>query len=81
MSLSRYFHFRAKFKEQMAQADLLSSIDAKVWEADWVVNIHAVGNGSVSLKYLAPYVFKVAISNSRILKLENRTVQIPEKRK
>jgi hypothetical protein len=66
--------FRAKFKEQMDKTGLLDQIDAKVWKTDWIVNSQAVGNGSTSLKYLAPYVFKVAISNSRIIKVENRTV-------
>jgi hypothetical protein len=66
--------FRAKFKEQMNKAGLLPQIEAMVWETDWIVNSQAVGSGSTSLKYLAPYVFKVAISNSRIIKVENRTV-------
>lgn len=66
--------FKAKFKEQLNQTGLLDSVEAKVWEADWVVNSQAVGNGAASLKYLAPYVFKVAISNSRIVKVENHTV-------
>jgi hypothetical protein len=30
-----------------------------------------VGKGESALKYLAPYVFRVALSNKRILKLEN----------
>jgi hypothetical protein len=33
-----------------------------------------VGNGETALKYLAPYVFRVAISNNRIEKLENDAV-------
>ncbi|MFQ5904639.1 MAG: transposase zinc-binding domain-containing protein, partial [Candidatus Binatia bacterium] len=57
--------YRAKFKAEMKKAGLLDQIDPKVWEVDWIVNSQAVGNGSSSLKYLAPYVFKVAISNSR----------------
>ena len=35
---------------------------------------HPVGNGETALKYLAPYVFRVAISNNRIEKLEDDTV-------
>ncbi len=34
----------------------------------------AVGNGRTALKYLAPYVFRVAISNRRLVKLENDQV-------
>ena len=33
-----------------------------------------VGNGRTALKYLAPYVFRVAISNRRLDKLENDQV-------
>ena len=33
-----------------------------------------VGNGRMALKYLAPYVFRVAISNPRLVKLENDQV-------
>ena len=41
---------------------------------DWNVNCQAVGTGEHSLKYLAPYVFKVAISNSRIVKVRRSKV-------
>ena len=49
-------------------------IPADVWNQKWVVNCQAIGTGEQSIKYLAPYVFKVAISNSRIVKIENRRV-------
>jgi Putative transposase/Transposase zinc-binding domain len=66
--------FKAKFKEAMKNAGLLDQIPPEVWQIDWNVNSQAVGSSEASLKYLAPYVFKVAISNSRILKVENNTV-------
>lgn len=37
---------------------------------EWVVHSEPVGSGEAAFKYLAPYVFRVAISNSRIVKLE-----------
>jgi hypothetical protein len=43
----------------------------KVWQQDWVVHCKPVGNGRTALKYLAPYLFRVAISNRRLVKLEN----------
>jgi hypothetical protein len=58
----------------MKEAGLFDQIPPEVWEIDWVVNSQAVGSSEASLKYLAPYVFRVAISNSRIVKVENRTV-------
>jgi hypothetical protein len=39
-----------------------------------VVHCQSVGSGVSALKYLAPYIFRVAISNNRILKAENRKV-------
>jgi len=38
------------------------------------VHCEPVGTGLGALKYLAPYIFRVAISNNRILKLENDRV-------
>ncbi len=66
--------FRAKFRDEMKNAGLFDQIDPVVWNIDWNVNCQAVGSSEGSLKYLAPYVFKVAISDSRIVKVENRQV-------
>jgi len=66
--------FRAKFRDEMKAAGLEGEIPPEVWEIKWNVNCQAVGESSATLKYLAPYVFKVAISNSRIVKVENRIV-------
>jgi hypothetical protein len=68
--------FKAKFRDEMKDAGLLEEIPPDVWQIDWNVNSQAVGSSEATLKYLAPYVFRVAISNSRILKVENRTVFI-----
>jgi hypothetical protein len=66
--------FRAKFRDCMRRAGLLSQIDASVWRQDWVVHSKAVGDGRASLKYLAPYVFRVAISDHRIVSCDDATV-------
>ncbi len=68
--------FRAKFRDLMEQTGLLGQIPAHVWQIAWNVNCQAVGSSEASLKYLAPYVFKVAISNSRIVGVQDRTVLI-----
>lgn len=62
--------FRAKFKQSMCDLGLLDSIPAEVWAQKWVVNSKPVGDGRKALKYLAPYVFRVAISNSRIVSVD-----------
>jgi len=66
--------FRAKFRDGLKKADDFAEIPAQVWQQKWVVHCQAVGNGSAVLKYLAPYVFRVAISNKRIIKLEHGKV-------
>lgn len=72
--------YRALFKEQMAKNSLLEAIDPIVWSIDWNVNSQAVGDGKVCLTYLAPYVFKVAIGESRIASIENRVVTFTYKK-
>ena len=62
--------YREKFREEMRKAGLLTQIDPKVWSEAWVVHSKAVGDGKRALKYLAPYVFRVAISDRRIIRIE-----------
>jgi hypothetical protein len=66
--------FAAKFRDQIINAGLYELIDSDIWQMDWVVNCQAVGCSTASLKYLSAYVFKVAISDSRIAKVENGQV-------
>lgn len=66
--------YRAKFRTEMERLDLMSEIDPSVWKKKWIVNIQAVGDPEASLKYLAPYIFRVAISDNRIIDVQNRTV-------
>lgn len=63
--------FRAKFRDAMKKAGLFELVPAEVWQQDWVVHIKSVGNGENSLKYLAPYVYRIAISNSNIFSCKN----------
>ena len=66
--------FRAKFRDALKKTDLFEQVPAQVWRKDWVVHCKAVGNGLAALKYLAPYIFRVAISNNRILKVADGKV-------
>jgi Putative transposase/Transposase zinc-binding domain len=72
--------FKAKFKDEMKTAGLLDQVPHEAWEVAWNVNSQAVGDSEASLKYLAPYVFRVALSNNRIVKVEGRTVFIRYKK-
>jgi Putative transposase/Transposase zinc-binding domain len=66
--------FRGKFRQALQKTVLFTQIPTKVWQQEWVVHCKPVGNGRTALKYLAPYVFRVAISNRRLVKLENDQV-------
>jgi hypothetical protein len=66
--------FRAKFRDALDRAGVLAEVDPTVWRQDWVVHSQAVGDGRESLKYLAPYVFRVAISDRRIVSYDDAKV-------
>jgi len=66
--------FRAKLRDELKKAGLFNQVDERVWQKDWVVHGEPVGSGEQAFQYLAPYIFRVAISNHRILKLEDGQV-------
>jgi len=58
--------YRAKFRDALRGTDLFEDVPAEVWTQDWVVHCQTVGSGVAALRYLAPYIFRVALSNRRI---------------
>ncbi len=64
--------FKAKFRDALEKAHekLFDTIPPKVWKQDWVIHCKPVGDGSRILKYLAPYVFRVAMANSRLVAMD-----------
>ncbi len=66
--------YRAKFRDAMREAGLLHEIDSDVWKQKWVVDVEPVGDGRAALKYLAPYVYRVAISDNRIVACDESSV-------
>ena len=65
--------YPGKFREAMRNAGLeqkFKEADAAAWYSPWVVDVQAIGNGEAALKYLAPYVNRVAISNNRIMAVD-----------
>ena len=71
-ALSRLF--RAKFRAGLQKASLTSTLAANTWTSEWVVHCQPVGRGQAALKYLAPYNFRVAIGNRRIIRAANGKV-------
>jgi len=66
--------FRAKFRDGLKKLGLYSQVPSQPWRKDWVVDIEPVGNGQAALKYLTPYIFRVAISNKNVLHVTDRDV-------
>jgi Putative transposase/Transposase zinc-binding domain len=59
--------FRAKFLHHLRVSPLFHQVPPKVWQQDWVVHCKPVGSGQATLKYLAPYIYRIAISNRRLV--------------
>jgi hypothetical protein len=66
--------FRAKFRDQLKKSELFSAVAPRVWRKDWVVHSEAVGSGQQAFQYLAPYIFRVALSNNRLRLLHDGQV-------
>jgi hypothetical protein len=59
----------------LKKANLFSLAPASVWKQDWVVDCRPAGPGLSVLKYFAPYIYRVALSNRRLLSLANGQVR------
>lgn len=57
---------RAKMCAALKRAGLLDQVPSAVWNTPWVVHAKPAGDGQRVLDYLARYLFRVAISNSRL---------------
>jgi hypothetical protein len=66
--------FRAKLRAALRQSPLYAQVDAATWRQAWVVDCRPVGNGAAALKYLAPYIFRVALSNNRLVGVQDDRV-------
>jgi hypothetical protein len=67
--------FRAKVCAGLKKAGLLSNAPVPVWKKNWVVHSQHAGRGDKVLDYLARYVFRIAISNSRLESIDKGMVR------
>ena len=68
---------RGKFASRLKKkhSDLYNSVDPDTWSKDWVAHSLHYGKGeSFVLKYLARYVFRIAITNHRIIGMDQTHV-------
>ena len=66
--------FRATFRAAVRQTPWAGQVHARAWAKPWVVDCRPVGSGASALQYLAPYIFRIALSNNRIERVANDTV-------
>jgi hypothetical protein len=72
--------FRTKFRDILRREGLLELVNPAVCKRDWVVHSQAAADGRESLRYLAPYVFRVAIGNHRIVSCDDGKVTFTYRR-
>ena len=65
---------KSRFFELVRKADLLHLVPADAWKKNWNVNSQPAGNGAHSIRYLSSYVFRTAISNHRLITMENERI-------
>src|SRR5213078_718464 len=63
-----------KFRAGLKKLGLLVQIPSAVWQQNWVVHCQHAGQGQKVLDYLARYVFRIAITQSRIERFEQGRV-------
>ena len=66
--------YKAKLADELRRCGLYDAVPAEAWTKTFVVDIEPVGDGHAVLKYLAPYVHRVAISDSRIVACDETSV-------
>jgi len=58
--------FRTRVHTALARLGLTQGVDPAVWARPWVVHVQHVGAGHFAARYLARYVYKVALRNERL---------------
>jgi len=72
--------YRGRFKEQIYKKDCEETIPPSAWKKAWNVHCEPIGSGEQAIKYVARYVFRVAISDERILEVSDSHVTISYKK-
>ena len=68
--------FRAKFRDALKATapNLCAQVPSETWQKTWSVHCKPVGDGRTALKYLAPYIYRVALSNRRLVSMNDGKV-------
>jgi len=74
-ALSKLIRGKLCARLRKSNSDLYSQIDPVTWSKDWVVHcLHYRQGQNAVLKYLARYVFRIAITNHRIIGMDQTHV-------
>lgn len=67
---------RARVRDTLRERfpDVGEAVPQKTWTQDWVVHSEPVGSGVNVLRYLARYLYRVALSNRHLLAADDRQV-------
>jgi len=66
--------FKNLFKKSIQKTLIYDHIPQIVWKKDWNVYVEPAGYGQEIIKYIAPYVYRIALSNRNIIKLKDHEV-------
>jgi hypothetical protein len=66
--------FRAKICAALNRAGLLDQVPPGIWSTPWVVHCQPAGRGQKVLDYLGRYLFRVAIANSSLERIQDGQV-------
>jgi hypothetical protein len=66
--------FRAKICAALNRAGLLDQVPPGVWSTPWVVHCQHAGRGQKVLDYLGRYIFRVALANSSLERIQDDQV-------
>jgi hypothetical protein len=66
--------FRAKFRDGLKALALFDQVPHEVWKKPWVIHCKPAGKGPEVIRYLARYIYRVALTDNRIVSIRNDRV-------
>ncbi len=66
--------YKGKLTDALRECGIYEQVPESAWYKKSVVDIEPVGDGRAVLKYLAPYVYRVAICDKRIIACDDHSV-------
>lgn len=68
--------FKARFRKLIFKRhpEISATLPAAAWESSWVVHSKPVGSGQKALRYLARYLYRVAIANEAIRHADDHAI-------